>query len=94
MHAGDVSDSYRFYEVAGMGHCSGGAGAYNFGQAGQAVKSAGGDSQSSQFDAEHDAVLALRKWREEGVKPGKLIGAKYVDDDINNGVGTVSVFWS
>jgi feruloyl esterase len=72
-----------------MGHCSGGAGAYNFGQAGQAVKSAGGDSQSSQFDAKHDAVLALRKWREEGVKPGELIGAKYVDDDLNKGVSSI-----
>jgi feruloyl esterase len=72
-----------------MGHCSGGAGAYNFGQAGQAVKSAGGDSQSSKFDKEHDALLALIAWREKGDRPDAIIGAKYVQDDINNGVSWI-----
>lgn len=73
-----------------MGHCSGGAGVDNFGQAGQEVKATGGGGQSIKFDAEHDALLALIKWREEGVRPNVLIGAKYVEDDIEQGVGFLS----
>lgn len=83
---GDVSNSYRFYEVPGMGHCTGGGGAFNFGQASQSVTATGGTDQSSTFDAKHDALLALRAWRENGTRPDEIIAARYVDNDIRNGV--------
>lgn len=81
-----VDKSYRFYEVPGMGHCRGGPGAPNFGQASQAPLNTGGSGQSSVFDKQHDALLALRAWREEGEKPGVLIGAGYIGMDKRNGV--------
>jgi feruloyl esterase len=60
-----VGKDYLFYEIPGMAHCGGGPGTGNFGQADQVVTAAGGAYQSSQFDAKHDALLALRDWREK-----------------------------
>jgi hypothetical protein len=50
--------------VPGMNHCRGGAGAVNFGQSGVVPVS---------LDPEHDAVLALQRWVEQGVAPDMLI---------------------
>lgn len=85
---GEVSDNFLFYEIPGLGHCSGGAGPSGIGLASQAQTSAGGATQSppGQFNAKHDALLALMKWREEGDKPNTFIATKYNDNDINNGV--------
>ena len=70
-----------------MGHCSGGPGAWNVGLAGQLVQASGVNTgQSSKFDAKHDALLALRAWREKGQKPGALVGAAYVQNNITQGV--------
>jgi Tannase and feruloyl esterase len=54
----------RLFMVPGMNHCAGGAGAVNFGQSGVVPVS---------LDPEHDAVLALQEWVEQGVAPDKLI---------------------
>ena len=54
----------RLFMVPGMNHCAGGAGADNFGQSGVVPVS---------LDPEHDAVLALQRWVEEGVAPDMLI---------------------
>jgi feruloyl esterase len=43
-----------------MNHCAGGAGAVNFGQSGVAPVS---------LDPNHDAILALQRWVEEGIAP-------------------------
>jgi len=50
--------------VPGMNHCAGGPGAVNFGQSGVPPVS---------FDPEHDAILALQRWVEEGIAPEKFI---------------------
>jgi hypothetical protein len=50
----------RLFMVPGMNHCAGGAGAVNFGQSGVVPVS---------LDPEHDAVLALQRWVEEGIAP-------------------------
>ena len=50
--------------VPGMNHCQGGAGADNFGQSGVVPGS---------LDTEHDAVLALQQWVEQGIAPDMLI---------------------
>lgn len=83
---GNTTDNLQFYEIPGMGHCSGGSGAYNFGQASQQSTIVGGTGQSSVFDAQHDMLLALRAWRENGTRPETLIGAAYKNGNISNGV--------
>jgi Tannase and feruloyl esterase len=59
-----VQDFERLFMVPGMNHCAGGAGAVNFGQSGVVPVS---------LDPEHDAVLALERWVEQGVAPDMLI---------------------
>ena len=57
----------RLFMVPGMNHCSGGAGAVNFGQ------SSLGPPVSVELDPEHDVLLALEHWVEDGVAPDHLI---------------------
>ncbi|HEY4037355.1 MAG TPA: tannase/feruloyl esterase family alpha/beta hydrolase, partial [Burkholderiaceae bacterium] len=60
----NVSEFDRLFMVPGMNHCAGGAGAVNFGQSGVVPVS---------LDAQHDAVVALRRWVEEGVAPDNFV---------------------
>jgi Tannase and feruloyl esterase len=59
-----VQEFDRLFMVPGMNHCLGGAGAVNFGQSIVVPVS---------LDPEHDAILALQRWVEEGVAPDMLI---------------------
>jgi hypothetical protein len=59
-----VRDFDRLFMVPGMNHCAGGAGAVNFGQSGVAPVS---------LDPEHDAILALQRWVEDGIAPDHFI---------------------
>jgi len=54
----------RLFMVPGVNHCAGGPGAVNFGQSGVTPMS---------LDPEHDAILALQLWVEDGVAPDKFI---------------------
>jgi feruloyl esterase len=65
---------YRLFLAPGVGHCGGGPGPNQFGQAG-----GGGD-------AEHDLVAALERWVEKGVPPTRVVARKFVDDDKTKGV--------
>ncbi|KAH7311791.1 tannase and feruloyl esterase-domain-containing protein [Rhizoctonia solani] len=67
--------NYRLFLIPGMGHCQG-DGADGFGGSIQSDDSQGGNGQSMTFDADHDAVLALMRWVENGTAPGSIIGAK------------------
>lgn len=69
-----IQQFYRLFLAPGMGHCGGGAGPNQFGQA-------GGDR-----DAEHDMVVALEKWVEKGVPPTRIVATKFVSDDKAKGV--------
>jgi Tannase and feruloyl esterase len=62
-----VAKFERLFMVPGMNHCSGGAGAVNFGQP------SFGPPPSVPADAEHDVFLALQRWVEDGVAPNYLI---------------------
>jgi hypothetical protein len=62
-----VRNFERLFLVPGMNHCSGGAGAVNFGQ------SSFGPPVSVALDSEHDVFLALQRWVEDGVAPDHLI---------------------
>ncbi|HEX6840618.1 MAG TPA: tannase/feruloyl esterase family alpha/beta hydrolase [Stellaceae bacterium] len=59
-----VRDFDRLFMVPGMNHCAGGAGAVNFGQSGVTPVA---------LDPEHDAVLALQRWVEQGVAPDSFV---------------------
>ena len=58
---------YRLFMVAGMGHCFGGEGPSSFGQNGQ---------RAPQADAEHDTLLALERWVENGTAPAQFIASR------------------
>jgi feruloyl esterase len=69
-----TQEFYRLFLAPGVGHCGGGPGPNQFGQAG-----GGGD-------AEHDLVVALEQWVEKGVAPTRIVATKFVSDDSAKGV--------
>jgi hypothetical protein len=62
-----VAKFERLFMVPGMNHCSGGAGAVNFGQP------SFGPPPPVPADSEHDVFLALERWVEDGAAPDYLI---------------------
>lgn len=71
---------YRLFLIPGHTHCRGGVGAWNVGQ--------GFPLDDQTLDVEHNALLALVEWVEEGRKPDELVGTKYTDDDVTKPVLT------
>jgi Tannase and feruloyl esterase len=69
-----TQEFYRLFLAPGVGHCGGGPGPNQFGQAG-----GGGD-------AEHDLVAALEQWVEKGVAPTRVVATKFVGDDSSKSV--------
>jgi hypothetical protein len=69
-----VQEFDRLFMVPGMNHCLGGAGAVNFGQSFVVPVS---------LDPEHDAVLALQRWVEQGVAPDMLIATTDQPDPVH-----------
>lgn len=91
-YSSDLSDNYRLFLIPGMSHCGMGNGADGFGRPGQTDDSLGGSGQSAVFDSQHDAVLALMQWVENGTAPDSLIGASYVNGDRTKGVAFSRIF--
>jgi feruloyl esterase len=67
---------FRAFLVPGLYHCSGGPGAYGFGTS----------SPASAMDADHDVVMAVQRWVENGQAPDRIIAARYVDNTPSKGV--------
>lgn len=66
----DALDAFfRLFMAPGLAHCAAGPGLNSFGNAGK----------TSPFDADHDALLALERWVEEGVAPDRII-ARHVPE--------------
>lgn len=91
----DVDGFYRHFFVPGMQHCGGtpenvNAPWYFAGgnQASELGASPGSVHSVPGFeDAEHDALLALMAWTENGTAPERIIGTKFVNEtDIGQGV--------
>ena len=81
----DVEKFFRFFLVPGMGHCSGTTQSVNapwyFAGGNQAPALGPTVYGVPGFrDKEHDALLALVAWVEEGDAPNHIIGTKYVND--------------
>lgn len=72
----DVENFYRLFMVPGMGHCSGGAGAWVVDGASQ------GGIAPPVDDASHSMLYSLVDWVESGgaASPESVIGTKYVGD--------------
>lgn len=68
-----TQDFFRFYLVPGMGHCSGVTGGAGPGEFGQPY------SSYVPKDKEHDILLKLVDWVENGNSPESFIATKYAD---------------
>lgn len=69
---------FRLFMVPGMLHCTRGSGANSFGQY--------PTSPAKINDADHDVVKALEHWVESDKAPNKLVAAKYINDNADEGV--------
>jgi len=76
-HGAETDDFARLFMPPGLYHCTRGPGPNSFGGRGQAAL---------KDDPEHDIMRALVRWVEEGVAPAKIIAAKFVNDDPEQGV--------
>jgi feruloyl esterase len=65
----EVDSFFRLFLVPGMGHCSGGSGATNFGNQ-------GGPSPTP--SADHDVLMALDRWVETGAAPDRIVATRVV----------------
>jgi feruloyl esterase len=65
--AAEVNNFMRVFLVPGMHHCQGGPGPYAFGGRDQGVQ--------PQHDAQHNIVMALDQWVENGIAPEKIVAS-------------------
>ena len=72
-----LRQSYRLFMVPGMGHCGGGPGPNQFYNATFGIVPP---------DPEHNALLALQRWVEQGVAPQRITATKYTGDNPALGV--------
>ncbi|MBZ5642599.1 MAG: tannase/feruloyl esterase family alpha/beta hydrolase [Acidobacteriia bacterium] len=70
-----VMDFARLYMVPGMHHCANGPGPNIFGGANQGLP--------PQLDAQHDVVMALDHWVEDGVAPEKIIASHLTNGTVD-----------
>lgn len=66
MSARRADEFFRLFMVPGMYHCAGGPGPDNFGNIGDPPK----------IDAEHDVLMALERWVEQGQAPERITASK------------------
>lgn len=66
----ELDDFYRFFRISGMGHCEGGAGAWQIGQV------TGGPT-----DPQHNVLMRMVDWVENGneAAPESVTGVKYIN---------------
>ena len=67
---------YRLFLAPGVLHCGFGPGPHAFGNLGP----------PGPLDAEHDTLMALERWVEQGVAPARIVATRYRDDDPARGV--------
>ncbi|KAI3330546.1 feruloyl esterase B [Ustulina deusta] len=71
---------YRLFRIPGMFHCSGGPGAWTFGQGGSAA------AYGIPFDKDHNVLAAIVDWVDKGAAPEEIVGTKFVDDSVGEGI--------
>ncbi|MDO9713105.1 tannase/feruloyl esterase family alpha/beta hydrolase [Paracraurococcus lichenis] len=83
--AGSVTKTahyFRLFLAPGMGHCGGGPGPNQFGNAQPFPVPA---------DPQHNLLLALQRWVEEGVPPASVVATKFVGDQPTSGVAQTRI---
>jgi feruloyl esterase len=81
-----LDDFYRLFLIPGMNHCSGSPNAPWYIGAGSQSAAGASHSVPGYADADHDVILAMIRWVEEGRAPEQLVATKYKDDRIAEGV--------
>ncbi|KAI0157982.1 tannase and feruloyl esterase [Hypoxylon sp. FL1284] len=82
----NVDDFYRFFLIPGMNHCqSANVAPWYIASASQALPGTT-NSVPGYEDADHDIILAMMKWVEQGEGPEQLIATKFVNDTPSEGV--------
>jgi hypothetical protein len=69
----------RFFRIPGMGHCSGGVGAWQIGQSATGAK-------GLRYKADENVLVSLIEWVEQRRTPDVVLGTKFVGDDTGKGV--------
>ena len=82
----NISDSYRMFMVPGMYHCSGSTGAPFYIAGGGQVVDGGNYSVPGFSDAQHDVVLAVMSWVENGTAPDYLVATKWHNNSVDGGL--------
>ena len=85
----NLDDYYRFFHVPGLQHCASTStnAPWVIGGAGQDAFLGDPWSGVPYFnDSQHDALLALIDWVENGIVPEKIIATRYTHDDPSQGV--------
>ncbi|KAK8079548.1 ferulic acid Esterase/Feruloyl esterase [Apiospora hydei] len=84
---GNVDDFFSFFQIPGMQHCLGSPAAVkapwyiaSWGQAAKLPGTAGGYSVPGFQDPEHDALLALMRWTENGTAVDSIIATAWDDN--------------
>lgn len=67
-----LDEFYRFFRISGMGHCSGGVGAWGIGQNAAVLN---GTEQTAQ----NNVLLRIVDWVENGNAPETVTGYKYIN---------------
>ena len=87
--SGSIDDFFQLYIVPGMGHCGqSDVAPYYIAAAGQIVETADGKGFSvpGYIDPEHDVLLAMMQWVENGTTPQHVIASKWTNDTLENGL--------
>jgi feruloyl esterase len=77
----EMHDFFRLFYIPGMGHCSGGIGQWAIGQPG-VDRPTGSDFNNTQ----HNVLLAMVDWVENDRAPVSIVGTKFVDDRLVDGM--------
>ncbi|MCJ1324159.1 hypothetical protein MMC10_000821 [Thelotrema lepadinum] len=81
-----LQDFYRLFLVPGMHHCSGSTGAPFYIAGGGQTVDGGNYSVPGFVDAQHDVVLAVINWVENGTAPDSIIATKWHDNALSGGI--------
>ncbi|THZ86515.1 tannase and feruloyl esterase [Aureobasidium pullulans] len=85
-HGIEMDDFYRFFPIAGMSHCSGSQySPWYIGGASQPLTNVSHGVPGFD-DSQHNGLLALMRWVENGTAPERLIATKYNEDNPAKGV--------
>lgn len=81
-----VDDFYRFFFVPGMSHCMGSTVAPWYIGGGAQYISGATHSVPGFMNSQHDVILAIMDWVENGKAPNEIIATKYWNDSVADGI--------